>query len=46
MRRAHHRPRDLPGLPATTLADGVADTMDRFAALHAEGRLPTEDLEA
>ena len=35
----------VPGLPATPLADGVAETMERFRRLHAEGRLPTEDLE-
>lgn len=32
--------------PATRLADGVAETMERFAALAAAGRLDTADLDA
>jgi nucleoside-diphosphate-sugar epimerase len=36
----------LPGLPVTSLDAGVADTMERFARLHHDGRLPTEDLDA
>jgi nucleoside-diphosphate-sugar epimerase len=33
-------------LPATTLAEGVASTVGRFAELQSEGRLDTSDLEA
>ena len=36
----------LPGLPVTTLDAGIADTMERFARLNTEGRLPTEDLDS
>lgn len=35
----------LPELPRTLLADGVAATAERFARLHAAGRLPLEDLD-
>ena len=36
--------RAVPGLPRTPLADGVAETMRRFAALRDEGRLDTREL--
>jgi nucleoside-diphosphate-sugar epimerase len=36
----------LGPLPKTSLEDGVRDTVDRFRALHAEGRLDASDLEA
>ena len=34
----------LPGLPHTAPADGVRETVARFRALHAAGRLDTRDL--
>ncbi len=37
--------RDLPGLPATGLAEGVAATMNAFATLHRLEQLPLDDLE-
>lgn len=36
--------RDYPGLPTTSLDDGIAETLRRFAALHEQGRLDTRDL--
>lgn len=36
----------LPGLPRTSLADGIADTLRRFRELHAAGTLHTADLDA
>ena len=36
----------LGPLPATTLADGVTATVERFAVLKREGRLDTSDLDA
>ena len=35
---------DIPGLPTTTLDDGVRETIERFRELHAAGRLDTRDL--
>jgi hypothetical protein len=35
----------LGPLPATTLADGVTATIERFAVLKREGRLDTSDLD-
>ena len=35
----------VPGIPATPLDDGVARTLDRFAALQEAGRLSTHDLD-
>ena len=40
--RAIHE--DIPGLPKTELANGVRETLDRFRALQAAGRLDTRDL--
>jgi nucleoside-diphosphate-sugar epimerase len=37
--------RAVPGLPRTSLEDGVRTTMDRFRALLRAGRLDTRDLE-
>ena len=37
--------RVIPGLPKTTLADGVRMTMKHFAMLQEEGRLDTRDLD-
>lgn len=34
----------VPGLPRTSLEDGVRTTMDRFGALRDEGRLDADDL--
>ncbi|MFT5735116.1 MAG: nucleoside-diphosphate-sugar epimerase, partial [Planctomycetota bacterium] len=34
----------LPGLSRTSLTDGIADTLQRFRALHAAGTLSTSDL--
>jgi len=34
----------LPGLPRTELSDGLAATLHAFQSLHAEGRLPVDDL--
>lgn len=36
----------LPDLPRTTLADGVRETIERFAKLRDAGRLDTRDLDA
>lgn len=36
--------RDFPGLPATSLRDGIGDTLKRFGELQAAGRLDTRDL--
>jgi len=36
----------LPGLPHTAIADGIAETLARFRALHAAGSLDTSDLDA
>jgi len=38
--------RAVPDLPHTALADGVRETLERFRALHAAGRLDTRDLDA
>ena len=35
----------LDGLERTSLQDGIAETLDRFRALHAAGELDTSDLE-
>jgi nucleoside-diphosphate-sugar epimerase len=36
--------RDFPGLPDTSLEDGIGETLRRFGALHDAGRLDTRDL--
>ena len=36
----------LPGLEHTSIADGIAETLTRFRALHAAGSLDTADLDA
>ena len=35
----------LPGLPNTSIRDGIAETLRRFRALHAAGTLDTSDLD-
>ena len=35
----------LPGLPCTAFSDGAQQTIEAFAQLHAEGRLPIEELD-
>lgn len=35
----------FPDLPCTPLAEGIRQTIDRFQALHDQGRLSTEDLD-
>jgi len=37
--------RALPGLPHTSLEDGIRETLDRFRALRDAGRLDTRDLD-
>ena len=36
----------LPGLPHTSIADGIGETLERFRALHAAGDLHLSDLDA
>ena len=36
----------LPGLPNTSIRDGIAETLRRFRALHAAGTLDTSDLDS
>lgn len=36
--------RDFPGLPNTSLQDGIAATLQRFSELHAQGNLDARDL--
>ncbi len=38
--------RAVPGLPSTSLEDGIRQTVERFELLEAEGRLDTRDLDA